>query len=85
MHGREEGHTRPGEQRQGEPVDMAVDDVEVGGAPPCFEQDRLHGRSGQCVACRGESVRPHWLKLGARGNHRGEQGDVVAKFDEFVD
>src|SRR3954454_15323971 len=44
VHRGKKGNTRSDEQWQGKPVDVAVDDVEVGSAP-CygFQQDRLHG------------------------------------------
>lgn len=39
----EEGHAQAGKQRQMQPVDMAMDDVELLGARRHgFEQDRLH-------------------------------------------
>ena len=42
--GREERHARPGEQWQVQPIDMAMDDIELGGTPRHgFEQHRLHG------------------------------------------
>ena len=59
------GTPEPGEQRQSQPVDMAMDDVELGGAPspwfraalPARRPDRGHGRALRCVRYRVRSRR----------------------------
>ena len=86
VHRGEEGHAEAAQQRQMQPIDVRVHDVEI------FDplRDRLE-QSGACGCWIGggpaeaECARPNRMQLPTRaGVSAGEQGHLVAP-DEFVD
>ena len=87
VHGREERHTKPAEQREMPPVDVRVDDVEIlGPLRNRLQQDGTDGTRIGALSSKAKRARPDRVKLAARPRIAArEQRNVVSEFDQFVD
>jgi hypothetical protein len=65
MAGGQERHAEPAEQRQMQPIDMRVNDVEFAGVPRyCLQQRRLRHHRVRLRAAEPERPRPNRVKPG---------------------